>query len=49
MEQPALIAQLAMLEQKPLFTTGAGFRRFAEQSVREQREVLTKYGFAKKT
>jgi tripartite-type tricarboxylate transporter receptor subunit TctC len=49
MEQPALIAQLATLEQKPLFTTGAGFRRFAEQSVKEQRDLLTRYGFAKKT
>jgi tripartite-type tricarboxylate transporter receptor subunit TctC len=49
MEQPALIAQLALLEQKPLYTDGNGFRRFAEQSVKEQREVLTKYGFAKKS
>jgi tripartite-type tricarboxylate transporter receptor subunit TctC len=49
MEQPALITTLAALEQKPLYTDGAGFRRFAEQSVKEQRELLTEYGFAKKT
>jgi tripartite-type tricarboxylate transporter receptor subunit TctC len=49
MEQPALIAALANLEQKPLYTDGATFKKFAERSVQEQRTLLTKYGFAKKS
>jgi tripartite-type tricarboxylate transporter receptor subunit TctC len=47
MQQPELIATLAGLEQKPLYTDGATFRKFAERSVQEQRVLLTKYGFAK--
>jgi tripartite-type tricarboxylate transporter receptor subunit TctC len=48
MEQPSVISLLQSVEQKPLYTDGKSFRAFAEKSVKEQKEVLTKYGFAKK-
>lgn len=48
MEQPSVIAMLQGVEQKPLFTDAKTFKAFAERSVKEQKEVLTKYGFAKK-
>jgi tripartite-type tricarboxylate transporter receptor subunit TctC len=49
MEQPSVNAMLASLEQKSLYTDGAGFRLFAERSVKEQTELLTRYGFARKS
>lgn len=48
MEQPSVIAMLQGVEQKPLFVDAKTFKAFAERSVKEQKEVLTKYGFAKK-
>lgn len=48
MEQPSVISLLQGVEQKPLYTDAKSFRAFAEKSVKEQKEVLTKYGFAKK-
>jgi tripartite-type tricarboxylate transporter receptor subunit TctC len=48
MEQPSVIAMLQGVEQKPLFADAKTFKAFAERSVKEQKEVLTKYGFAKK-
>jgi tripartite-type tricarboxylate transporter receptor subunit TctC len=48
MEQPSVIAMLQGVEQKPLFADAKAFKAFAERSVKEQKEVLTKYGFAKK-
>jgi len=48
MEQQSVIALLQSVEQKSLYTDGKTFRAFAERSVKEQKEVLTKYGFAKK-
>ena len=48
MEQPSVVSLLQGVEQKPLYTDGKSFRAFAEKSVKEQKEVLTKYGFAKK-
>ena len=48
MEQPSLVSLLQGVEQKPLYTDAKSFRAFAEKSVKEQKEVLTKYGFAKK-
>jgi tripartite-type tricarboxylate transporter receptor subunit TctC len=48
MEQPSVAAILQGVEQKPLYTDAKSFRAFAEKSVKEQKEVLTKYGFAKK-
>ena len=48
MEQPSVIAMLQGVEQKPLFADAKSFKAFAERSVKEQKEVLTKYGFAKK-
>ena len=48
MEQPSVIAMLQGVEQKPLVTDAKTFKAFAERSVKEQKEVLTKYGFAKK-
>lgn len=47
MEQPSVINLLRGVEQKPLFTDAKAFKAFAEKSVKEQKEVLTKYGFAK--
>jgi tripartite-type tricarboxylate transporter receptor subunit TctC len=47
MEQPSVINLLRGVEQKPLFTDAKTFKAFAEKSVKEQKEVLTKYGFAK--
>ena len=49
MEQPSVNAMLASVEQKAMYTDGAGFKRFAERSVREQTELLTRYGFARKS
>ena len=48
MEQPSVVAMLQGVEQKPLFADSKTFKAFAERSVKEQKEVLTKYGFAKK-
>jgi tripartite-type tricarboxylate transporter receptor subunit TctC len=48
MEQPSVISLLQGVEQKSLYTDAKSFRAFAEKSVKEQKEVLTKYGFAKK-
>ena len=48
MEQQSVIALLQSVEQKSLYTDGKTFRAFAERSVKEQKEVLTKHGFAKK-
>jgi tripartite-type tricarboxylate transporter receptor subunit TctC len=48
MEQPSVMAMLQGVEQKPLFADAKTFKAFAERSVKEQKEVLTKYGFAKK-
>ncbi len=48
MEQPSVISMLQGVEQKPLFADAKTFKAFAERSVKEQKEVLTKYGFAKK-
>ena len=48
MEQPSVISLLQGVEQKPLYIDAKSFRAFAEKSVKEQKEVLTKYGFAKK-
>lgn len=48
MEQPSVVSLLQGVEQKPLYTDAKAFRAFAEKSVKEQKEILTKYGFAKK-
>jgi len=47
MEQPSVIVMLQGVEQKPLFADAKTFKAFAERTVKEQKEVLTKYGFAK--
>lgn len=48
LEQPALIALLDRSDQLPRYMSTDDYRRWVAQSAVEQRELLTRYGFAKK-
>ena len=47
-EQPSFVALLEKSTQRPWYMNAVDFRKFADRAEREQRELLTKYGLAKK-
>jgi tripartite-type tricarboxylate transporter receptor subunit TctC len=48
LEQPSVIALLDKSDQQPRYMSTEDYRRWVAQSAVEQRELLTRYGFAKK-
>ncbi len=48
LEQPAVIALLDRSDQQPRYMSTEDYRRWVAQSAVEQRELLTRYGFAKR-
>lgn len=48
LEQPAVIALLDRSDQNPRYMSTDDYRRWVAQSAVEQRELLTRYGFAKR-
>lgn len=48
LEQPAVIAALDRADQRPRYMATDDYRKWVAQSVIDQRDLLTRYGFAKK-
>jgi len=48
LEQPSVIAALDKVDQRPRYMSTEDYRKFVAQSNIDQRELLTRYGFAKK-